>query len=336
MQIATNAVLDSTAMKPVAVVTMLFLPPTFVATVFSMSMFNWQVSTSSDSTGGGGKPTVVPQFWIYWAVSLPLTVAIVIGWRVWWHFQKSYYEIKFWRSEKENVVFEDKRHENAHGPRRRRTMTGIYPSALQHRQLPDTYTLNMNSISAEMRNLRWTRDSYLISTDASLISVAQLNAAFASEAVYWTKAIPEPILKEMLQNSLCFGLYDTNTSRQEPSGGGGGTAQDNAAESEEYHRLVGFARLVTDFVSFAYTTDVWVDPTMQGNGLGRWLVGCVQETLEPMPYLRKSILATDSWDKSVPFYEKMMKMSVIGGQPGGQAIMQMKGKGAPGYTEKTS
>ncbi|KAK1634236.1 acetyltransferase [Colletotrichum phormii] len=188
-----------------------------------------------------------------------------------------------------------------------------------------------------MRNRRWTRDSYLISTDASLISVAQLNAAFASEAVYWTKATPEPFLKEMLQNSLCFGLYDTTTSQQEPSSSsGGGTAQENAAESKEYHRLVGFARLVTDFVSFAYTTDVWVDPTMQANGLGRWLVGCVQETLEPMPYLRKSILATDSWDKSVPFYEKMMKMSVIGGQPGGQAIMQMKGKGAPGYTEKTS
>ncbi|KAL2880082.1 hypothetical protein SGCOL_004465 [Colletotrichum sp. CLE4] len=195
----------------------------------------------------------------------------------------------------------------------------------------------MTSISAEMRNRRWTRDSYLISTDASLISVAQLNAAFASEAVYWTKAIPEPILKEMLQNSLCFGLYDTTTSQQEPStSSGSGTAQENAAESEEYHRLVGFARLVTDFISFTYVTDVWVDPTMQGNGLGRWLVGCVQETLEPMPYLRKSILATDSWDKSVPFYEKMMKMSVIGGQPGGQAIMQMKGKGAPGYTEKTT
>ncbi|KAK1634235.1 hypothetical protein BDP81DRAFT_396231 [Colletotrichum phormii] len=121
MQIAANAGLDSTAMKLMALVTMLFLSPT---RIFSMSMFNWQVSNSSDSTGGG-EPTVVPQFWIYWAVSLPLTVAIVIGWPVWWHFQKSYYETKFLRSEKENVVFEDKRHENAHGPRRRRPRQGV-------------------------------------------------------------------------------------------------------------------------------------------------------------------------------------------------------------------
>ncbi|KAF4776314.1 acetyltransferase [Colletotrichum scovillei] len=186
----------------------------------------------------------------------------------------------------------------------------------------------MASPSTEMRNRRWTRDSYLISTDASLVSVTQLNAAFASEAVYWTKAIPGSFVREMLENSLCFGLYDTTTSQKESSSSSG-------TESKEYHQLIGFARVVTDFVSFAYTTDVWVDPTLQGKGLGRWLVGCVQEVLEPMPYLRKSVLATDSWDKSVPFYEKMMKMSVIGGQPGGQAIMQMKGKGAPGYTGKT-
>ncbi|OHF02552.1 hypothetical protein CORC01_02247 [Colletotrichum orchidophilum] len=105
MKIAKTAGLDSTAMKTMAVVTMVFLPPTFVATIFSMSMFNWQASSSSntaDGSGGGSEPTVVPQFWIYWAVSLPLTVAIVIGWRVWWHFQKSYYETKFLSTEKED------------------------------------------------------------------------------------------------------------------------------------------------------------------------------------------------------------------------------------------
>ncbi|EXF83649.1 hypothetical protein CFIO01_00791 [Colletotrichum fioriniae PJ7] len=74
-------------------------------TIFSMSMFNWQAS-SSGGDGGGAEPTVVPQFWIYWAVSLPLTIAIVIGWRVWWHFQKAYYEAKFLIS-KETEMSED-------------------------------------------------------------------------------------------------------------------------------------------------------------------------------------------------------------------------------------
>ncbi|KAK1981474.1 hypothetical protein LZ30DRAFT_782007 [Colletotrichum cereale] len=92
MRIAANAGLDSTAMKTLALVTMIFLPPTFIATLFSMSMFDWQ---GPSSTAGGIGRTVVPEFWIYWAVSVPLTLAIVVGWRVWWHFQKSFYENKY-------------------------------------------------------------------------------------------------------------------------------------------------------------------------------------------------------------------------------------------------
>ncbi|KAK1716670.1 uncharacterized protein BDZ83DRAFT_587293 [Colletotrichum acutatum] len=128
-QVAAQAGMDSTAMKTMAVVTMVFLPPTF--TIFSMSFFNWQASSSSGDDGGA-EPTVVPQFWIYWAVSLPLTIAIVIGWRVWWHFQKAYYETKFLRPEK-HQDYEDKSRsksrdrsremsrDRTHDPRRRRS-----------------------------------------------------------------------------------------------------------------------------------------------------------------------------------------------------------------------
>jgi hypothetical protein len=56
-------------------------------------MFNWQAS-GEDADG----VVVVPNFWIYWVVSVPLTVFIIVGWRVWWHFQKSYYESKYGKS----------------------------------------------------------------------------------------------------------------------------------------------------------------------------------------------------------------------------------------------
>lgn len=86
-------------------------------------MFNWQAS-SSGGDGGGAEPIVVPQFWIYWAVSLPLTIAIVMGWRVWWHFQKAYYEAKFLRPQ-EDKFFEDRSRDKSRdetqdvGPKRR-------------------------------------------------------------------------------------------------------------------------------------------------------------------------------------------------------------------------
>ncbi|KAM7218325.1 hypothetical protein V8F06_006248 [Rhypophila decipiens] len=87
------AVLDSSAMKTLALVTAVFLPPTFVATLFSMSMFDWQAGQAS-SSGASGQ-TVVPQFWIYWAISIPMTVLILLAWRIWWHFQKKSYERQF-------------------------------------------------------------------------------------------------------------------------------------------------------------------------------------------------------------------------------------------------
>ncbi|WYZ37654.1 hypothetical protein EsH8_II_001160 [Colletotrichum jinshuiense] len=168
----------------------------------------------------------------------------------------------------------------------------------------------------------WTRDSYLISTDASLIPVAELNAAFASDTFYWTGPLPEAAMREMLANSLCFGLYNTA-----PEGAPAGAAP----------KLIGFARLVTDHVSFAYATDVWVDTATQGKGLGRWLVGCVQEVIEGMPHLRRSLLFTGDWERSVPFYEREMKMQLMDGRRGGPlAIMQMKGRGHPDFLDKAA
>lgn len=39
-------------------------------------------STSSDSSGSD-PPVVSNQFWIYWAVTIPLTIVIVLCWYIW-------------------------------------------------------------------------------------------------------------------------------------------------------------------------------------------------------------------------------------------------------------
>ncbi|ETS86348.1 hypothetical protein PFICI_00176 [Pestalotiopsis fici W106-1] len=60
-------------------ITALFLPCTVVASIFSMSMFNWQPGTESDSAAS----YISDKFWIYWAFSLPLTILVMGGW-YWW------------------------------------------------------------------------------------------------------------------------------------------------------------------------------------------------------------------------------------------------------------
>lgn len=54
--------------------------------------------------------------------------------------------------------------------------------------------------------------------------------------------------------------------------------------------MVGFARLITDYVTFAYLEDVYVLPEYQGKGLGRWMMTCMNEIISAWPDLRRLML----------------------------------------------
>ncbi|KAI6771408.1 hypothetical protein HG531_009033 [Fusarium graminearum] len=138
----------------------------------------------------------------------------------------------------------------------------------------------MASFKANCQSLSWTRGEFWISTDPALFPINQLTEIFDSPAFYWAKSLTPDAFREALDNSLSFGVYEKSQS---------GTPSDT--------RLVGIARLVTDFVTFAYLTDVWVDPTLQGKGLGSWLIRCVQEVLDKMPHLRRTMLLTGDWER---------------------------------------
>ncbi|KAF9698300.1 hypothetical protein EKO04_003752 [Ascochyta lentis] len=185
----------------------------------------------------------------------------------------------------------------------------------------------MQTTKQALLRRNWTRESYLISTDASLVPISELNAALATDLVYWANPLPEEVMREMLENSLCFGLYDIKPV----------TAQTNSSIktketiSEQKRKLIGFARCVTDFSTFSYLTDVYVLPSYQGEGLGKWLVGCVGEVHDAMPFLRRSMLFTGDWERSVPFYERVLGMGLFKGNGekdgGGPAMMHKQGPG---------
>jgi GNAT superfamily N-acetyltransferase len=182
----------------------------------------------------------------------------------------------------------------------------------------------MASTSPKHQHRTWARDSYVISTDPSLIPIGKLNAWFASDDIYWANALPEDAMREMLQSSLCFGLYQTKPEQE-------GNLLSTAASSE--NNFIGIARCITDFTTFIYLTDVYIEPSSQGNGLGTWMMQCVQEVIESMPHLRRSLLFTGDWKRSVPFYEKILGMQVFesgrgeDGEGRGLAVMMRKGKG---------
>ncbi|KAI9695600.1 MAG: hypothetical protein M1820_008525 [Bogoriella megaspora] len=65
---------DSSAMKSLAAVTIVFLPGTSIASLFAMPFFQ------PDSNGN---LQVNGQFWWYWVIVIPLTAALLLAWVIW-------------------------------------------------------------------------------------------------------------------------------------------------------------------------------------------------------------------------------------------------------------
>ena len=88
--IARSTKQDSISMTTFTFITALFLPSTFIATLLSMSMFDWQVSQSGDSASSqisnNSTSTVSSKFWVFWVIAVPLTLATMTGWYIWFRF----------------------------------------------------------------------------------------------------------------------------------------------------------------------------------------------------------------------------------------------------------
>lgn len=114
--------------------------------------------------------------------------------------------------------------------------------------------------------LNWNYDGFSISTDQSLLQVDRIHQ-FLSQESYWSNSIPMSVVQKAIENSLCFGLYK------------------NSGEQ------IGFARIVTDYATFAWLCDVYVEASVRGKGLSKWLMSCVMKHPE-LQGLRRICLAT--------------------------------------------
>ena len=90
------------------------------------------------------------------------------------------------------------------------------------------------------------QNNYQISTDKNLLQVNIIHSFLADES-YWSKDIPKNIVEKAISNSLCFGVYKNDIQ-------------------------VGFARVVSDFATFAYLCDVFIVTEHRGKGLSKWLM----------------------------------------------------------------
>lgn len=96
--------------------------------------------------------------------------------------------------------------------------------------------------------MRWEGpDGYWASDDQELVDVAWVHDWLSHEA-YWAMGRLHPVVANSIEHSLVFGLYSADRAQ------------------------VGFARIVTDYATFGWLCDVFVDEAHQGHGLGSFLV----------------------------------------------------------------
>lgn len=93
---------------------------------------------------------------------------------------------------------------------------------------------------------------YSISTEKDKLDLEAIHYYLCHKS-YWAKGRSIESVKKSIDNSVCFGLYDIND------------------------KMLGFARVVTDKVAFAYLMDVFVFEEYQRKGLGTSLVKHVIE-----------------------------------------------------------
>jgi GNAT superfamily N-acetyltransferase len=82
------------------------------------------------------------------------------------------------------------------------------------------------------------------------------------------------------------------------------------------------ARVITDYVTFAYLTDVYVLREYQKMGLGSWMISCVNEAIETWPQLRGMVLICANSEAG--WYEKLLGVKVLESIKGHEVNMMMK------------
>lgn len=93
-------------------------------------------------------------------------------------------------------------------------------------------------------------DGFTVSTDPARLDMALIHRVLSTES-YWAEGRSFDQVARGFAHSLPFGVY-------RPDG-----------------TLVGWARIISDYATFAYISDVWVLESERGRGLSKFLVAAM-------------------------------------------------------------
>ena len=110
----------------------------------------------------------------------------------------------------------------------------------------------------------WQRGDYRISTEKSRLNLDVIHKFLDSS--YWAPGRSVETIQRSIENSISFGIY-------------------------KGHEQIGFARVITDYATFAWIADVFVLEQHRGQGLSKWLMEVII-THPELQGFRRWVLAT--------------------------------------------
>ena len=115
-----------------------------------------------------------------------------------------------------------------------------------------------------METVEHRRGEFTVTTDRARLDLDMVHEFLASS--YWAAGIPHDVFLRSVEDSLCFGVFE------------------NAKQ-------VGFARVITDYATYAYLADVFILESHRRKGLSKFLMGCIVSHPQ-LQGLRRWTLAT--------------------------------------------
>ena len=97
----------------------------------------------------------------------------------------------------------------------------------------------------------WEKDNYRITDDKSYLNFDYYRDSL--KTTYWASTRTVETMRKSLEKSIIFSMFHKDTQ-------------------------IGFVRVVSDFITFSWICDVYIEPTCRGKGLSKWLMECVLES----------------------------------------------------------
>jgi len=123
------------------------------------------------------------------------------------------------------------------------------------------------ALIALMKVFERKHEGFVVSTDPARLDLELIHKVLSES--YWAEGIPREVVARSIENSLCFAVY-------------------------EGRKQVGFARVISDFATYAYLADVFMLEAYQGRGLGTFLMECIFKHPQLQGLRRWSLVTRDA------------------------------------------